>query len=252
MAPEETPSTEIVKKSPRALEPAPDFAGHLIEFKKSNSTKVIFCKRFYTVNGFLCLEDVKREKHLESNEERINVLSHHQGVDYKPTQKNNSKFTIDYKYSSRFQAPYYESCPMRTMPTAFMMDSWSFQDEGEAPEWIKYNKQEAQVMANSRARKDCDDKRIYNREYLFDKVIPNYWIHIAQKAYFESWWRCFVYRHSKKLDGFNKWVEEYMEAHPHCDLTPLKEKIEKCKIEFDQEIDWTAAENDVPDKNQEA
>lgn len=231
----------MAENLPAVLEPAQDFYGHLIKVVKSRSSDDVFCTRFYTLNGFLCLEGVRRQGRVYADIDLTRVLRYQGGVSDK-----GSSFGV---YRDSGNTPYcyhYENMTsMRTMPSKYLDDSSSYKDEDDAPMWARRDKQTAQGIANAKAVKDNQDTRERNREFLFKEVIPAYRSHIAREAYFDSWWRRFRYWANKKSGKFDEWVENYLSTHPDIDLMPLRRDIEKLKVEFDQEIDWMMPENPV-------
>jgi len=224
---------------PVTLEPATDFHGHLVSIQKTWGRDIVFCSKFYTVNGFLCLKDVKREEKVISDEKKTAKLFYEFG-----TSCGNCFFKVYPTYDSTICVSYYSMVPMRTVPSRYLDDSTSFSTEEETPLWTQRDEQKARAEADMATRKNNEEIRLQNRKFLFSQVIPDYRIHIAQKAYFKSWWRRIIYENNKKNGEFDQWVTTYCEKND-IDLIPLKRMIEKMKIEFDQEIDWMIPERKV-------
>lgn len=222
---------QIQKRTPTALEPAPNFFGHIV--KLNGAAKNVFCTRFYTVDGFLCMENVKCEESLYSDEELARMIC--SCCNYGVYQKRPClKISTDRGYRELVQ--YYRLTAMRTMLSGKLEDSWALSTEDEAPDWTKKNQQEALAEANARVRKQNDEVRKKNREYLFKYTIPEYHKFVALKAYLKSRWRKLLFN---KDTYRQKWIQEYIKNH-EIDFSWLKEEIERCGIEFDPEIDWAS------------
>lgn len=226
----------IQRQNPSALEPAINFYGHLVNIQKPRFSDTVFCSRFYTVNGFLCMENVKRMEKFNSSVEKAFELSFAASM-LTDVGNGGPYFCIRRNTASTFYKYYYVMVPMRTMPSRYLDDSTSFRTENEAPSWVKTDKQTAQQDSDSATRENNQKIRERNREHLFNDVIPNYKIFIARAAYFKSKWTWGGYKRDCLNGKLDRWVEEYLKNN-EIDFTPLKQEIEKDKIEFEPDVDW--------------
>lgn len=238
------------RKLPAVLEPAQNFFGHLLQYRKPQDVPVqeVFCTKFYTINGFLCLENVKTEQNLKSDEKPVKIVQLVKYFYYPSCKNYGNRFYFSHSWSEMVTKKYYTFMHMRTMPSSYLDDTCSFKEESEAPEWTKYNEEEARAIANQKTRELAEKARENNRKYLFEEVIPAYRRHIAHQKYFKSWWRRLEYLWKKTSGHFDKWVDDYICRHPCTDYSEVKKRIEGMEIEFDQEIDWNRINEIVPNE----
>lgn len=158
-----------------------DYAGHLAKVNGYNDQ--VYCKKFYQIGNFVCLEDTKIKRIIQSDIEQMPFFNYEADSYHHATY-----IKIEKRFRKRKTAEHYYEINTKTVKLKDFHQANSFKESEKLDEWVTTSKEQALQKTNELEHKQNEENEEHRRKTikihaknLYDYIVNGYGYSLTKK-----------------------------------------------------------------------